>query len=110
MAKKVKFRITEDMILVTEQNRKMSLITGRIIYRFKRSGEMSIAVVRPRFTKGKWTIEGDPHLGTKFTFQTSRDEPLEEWQRMHMEIFKKIVNDKNGYIKPSDTLVKYKVK
>lgn len=110
MKKKVKFKLTSDMILVTEQNRKMAIITGRIIYRYRRGQEVSIAVVRPRFTKGKWTIEGDPHLGDKFTFQTSKDEPLEEWQRMHMEVFKKIVNDKNGYIKPSDPLVKYKVK
>lgn len=109
MIKNKKFKVTTDMILVTEKNRKMAVVIGRIIYRVKKSGEYSIAVVRPRIVKGKWTIEGDPYLGNKFTFQTSKDEPEEEWERMHKEIFKKIVEDKNGYIKPNEPLVKYKI-
>ena len=109
MSKKAKFKVSDDMILVTEKNRKMAIVIGRIIYRVKKSGDVSIAVVRPRIVKGKWTVEGDPHLGAKFTFQTSRDEPEAEWERMHKEIFKKIVEDKNGYIKPSEPLVKYKI-
>lgn len=109
MSKKAKFKVSDDMILVTEKNRKMAIVIGRIIYRAKLGGDVSIAVVRPRIVKGKWTIEGDPYLGTKFTFQTSKDEPEEEWERMHKEIFKKIVEDKNGYIRPSEPLVKYKI-
>ena len=104
--------VEENFILVTEQNRKHSVVLGRTIYSLRRYDSKSKKVtgrfdIRPRLKKGWLNIENSPHDEDHSTF-ISQEEGYEEDRDMLKCIIDNGIKERILYIGATEKITKYK--